>query len=104
MRGNEGREREREREIMIIASKFFCVGSHLYTLRMRCHFRHDRFPFFLAQTTNRRLEMFYFVSLNFDVNLTGIKKQGIAIKPVELHSNIFACGRIVLVIAIVSRI
>lgn len=29
-------EKWREREIMIISSKFFCVGSHLYTFRMRC--------------------------------------------------------------------
>lgn len=29
-------EKWREREIMIISSKFFCVGSHLHTFRMRC--------------------------------------------------------------------
>lgn len=32
-------EKWREREIMIISSKFFCVGSHLYTFRMRCRFQ-----------------------------------------------------------------
>ena len=33
-------EKWRQREIMIISLKFFCVGSHLYTFRMRCHFQH----------------------------------------------------------------
>lgn len=30
----------REWEIMIIGSKFFCVGSHLHTFGVRCHFLH----------------------------------------------------------------
>lgn len=52
MFNHEGKGRERGPQIMIIALKFFCVWSHLYTFRVRCHF--PRVCFFSVQTKRRK--------------------------------------------------
>lgn len=38
---------------MIISSKFFCVGSHLYTFSVRCHFQH---VCLILVSTNKHIE------------------------------------------------